>query len=171
MTERQWLEIYRETVHSLYGYTAKRTGGNRELTEDIVQESYLRALDHWRRKEIPDSPLAWLKRVSRNILIDSLRQKKWYSEPDLDLYPDQETATAEGRLKSLEIFAAVSSQGRKKAAILEAFYFEGMSVREIAGEMNLSERAVEGQLRRARRSLKARFPELNTTGGKDENHE
>jgi hypothetical protein len=25
----------------------KRTGGNQALTEDIVKESYLRALDHW----------------------------------------------------------------------------------------------------------------------------
>ena len=44
MLEQQWLQIYRETVHPLYGYMAKRTGGDRALTEDIVQESYLRAL-------------------------------------------------------------------------------------------------------------------------------
>lgn len=69
MTEQQWLKIYRETVHPLYGYMARRTRGNRELSEDIVQESYLRALDNWKRKTMPDSPLAWLKRVARNVLM------------------------------------------------------------------------------------------------------
>jgi hypothetical protein len=53
VTEQQWLKMYRETVHPLYGYMAKRTEGIRELTEDIVQESYLRTLDNWKRKSVP----------------------------------------------------------------------------------------------------------------------
>jgi RNA polymerase sigma-70 factor (ECF subfamily) len=168
VTEQQWLKIYQKTVHPLYGYMARRTRGNRELTEDIIQESYLRALDNWNRKTVPDSPLAWLRRVARNILIDYLRQKKWDNKVDLDLIPDSGNQTSEDQFKSLEIFFAISSLGRKKAKILEAFYYEGMSVREIANEMVISERAVEGQLRRARQSLKSLLPELKPNGGKNE---
>ena len=168
MTEQQWLNIYKETIHPLYGYMAKRTGGNRELTEDIVQESYLRALDNWKLKDMPDSPLAWLKRVARNILVDFLRQKKWNSKVSLDnehLKLDQEP---KDQIKSLETFLAISSLGQKKARILEAFYYDGMSVREITSEMNISERAVEGKLRRARQSLKSLLPDLKPSGGKNE---
>ena len=168
MTEQQWLKIYRETVHPLYGYMARRTKGNRELSEDIVQESYLRALDNWKRKAMPDSPLAWLKRVARNVLIDYLRQKRWVNEEDMNNNPDTKNPTAEDQFKSLEIFLAISSLGRKKAKILEAFYYDGMSVREIAHSMAVSERAVEGQLRRARQSLKSLLPELKPNGGKNE---
>lgn len=168
MTEQQWLKIYRETVHPLYGYMAKRTGGNRELTEDIVQESYLRALGHWNRKTAPDSPLAWLKRVARNLLIDFLRQKKWDRKVDLDLISDKGHRSSEDQTKSLEMFLAVTSLGRKKAKIIEAFYYDGMSVREVAKEMAISERAVEGQLRRARQSLKSLLPDSNSNGGKNE---
>ena len=168
MTEQQWLEIYRETVHPVYGYVARRTGGNRALTEDIVQEAYLRALDSWNRKPRPDSPLAWLKRVARNILVDFMRQKKWDSGVDLDHHSDTDSRTPEDRFTSLEIFAAISSLGRKKAKILEAFYYEGKNAREIANEMAISERAVEGQLRRARQSLKPLLPDLKTNGGKNE---
>lgn len=168
MTEEQWLKTYRETIHPLYGYTAMRTGGNRELTEDIVQESYLRALNDWNRKTAPDSPLAWLKRVARNILIDYLRQKRWESKVEVSLNPDTGHQTSEGQLKSLEMFLAISSLGRKKAKILDAFYYEGMSVREIANEMAISERAVEARLRRARQSLKSKLPNLKLNGGKNE---
>ena len=154
MTEQQWLKTYRETVHPLYGYMAKRTGGIRELTEDIVQESYLRALNNWKRKTLPDSPLAWLKRVARNILVDYLRQKRWGKKLDLDLNPGPGNQTPQDQFKSLEIFLAISSLGRKKAKIIEAFYYEGMSVREIATIMAIWEREVEGQLRRVRKSLK-----------------
>jgi RNA polymerase sigma-70 factor (ECF subfamily) len=168
MTEQQWLKIYRETIHPLYGYTAKRTGGIRELTEDIVQESYLRALHNWKRKTLPDSPIAWLKRVAHNILVDYLRQKKWDYKSDFDLNPGTHKPGSQDQFKSLEIFLAISSLGRKKAKILEAFYYDGKSMKEIANTMAISERAVEGQLRRARQSLRSLLPELTTNGGKNE---
>jgi DNA-directed RNA polymerase specialized sigma24 family protein len=41
--------------------------------------------------------------------------------------------------------------------ILEAFYFDEKSVREIAGERSISERAVEGRLHRAREKLKRKL--------------
>lgn len=160
MTEQQWLKIYRETVHPLFGYLARRIGGNRELTEDIVQEAYLRALESWKHKSLPDSSLAWLKRVARNILVDYLRKKKWDRRVDSNPQPDTSQRTQKDAIRSLEVFSAISSLGRKKAKILEAFYYEGMSVREIAEAMSISERAVEGHLRRARRSLKSRLPGL-----------
>ena len=42
-----------------------------------------------------------------------------------------------------------------------------MSVREIAGEMAVTERAVEGLLRRARGSLRSLLPDPRDNGGKD----
>ena len=171
MTEQQWLKIYRDTVHSLYGYMAGRIGWNRELTEDIVQESYLRALDSWKRKAVPASPLAWLKRVARNILIDFLRQKRRDRQVDMNLQSDPGQKTSEDTVQSLEVFSAISSLGRKKALILEAFYYEGRSVREIAAEMAISTRAVEGCLRRARQALRSLLPESKTDGGEhDQEH-
>jgi RNA polymerase sigma-70 factor, ECF subfamily len=168
VTEMQWLTIYRETVHPLYGYLARRTGGIRELSEDVVQETYLRALGSWGSKGAPNQPLAWLKRVALNILIDHLRRSKGAYRVELD--PDAETGgeSAHDPAKSLDICLAVAALGGRKAKALEAFYFDGMSVRQIASEMAISERAVEGLLRRARRSLKTRLPEFNDNGG---NHE
>jgi RNA polymerase sigma-70 factor (ECF subfamily) len=165
--EQQWLQIYRETVHPLYGYLARRTGGDRALTEDIVQESYLRALASWKHKTVPDTPLAWLKHVARNILIDHLRRSKWDVKAGPAPYVDADHRTPADDFESLEIFRAIASLGRKRARILEAFYYDGMSVREIAGEMVLSERAVEGLLRRARQSLRSLFPDPKSGGGKD----
>ena len=165
MTEQQWLKTYEETVRPLYGYMAKRTGGNRELTEDVVQESFLRALDTWRLRAVPDCPLAWLKRVARNILIDYLRQKKRDSPIDLDSHSAACPKAPGDQFESLEIFLAISALGRKKARALEAFYYDGLSVREIAAELAVSERAVEGLLRRARRSLKALLPDSKPDGG------
>lgn len=168
MTEKQWLKMYQDTVHPLYGYVSKRTGGIRELTEDIVQESYLRALNNWNRKSLPESPQAWLQRVARNILIDYVRKKKGDRKLDTNLNPGSSSHRSKEPFQSLDTFLAISSLGRKKAKILEAFYYDGMSVREIAKTMEISERAVEGKLRRARQSLKSLLPEIKSNGGKNE---
>jgi len=165
MTEQQLMKIYQETIHPLYGYMARRTGGNRELTEDIVQESYLRALDSWKSGAPPDIPLAWLKRVARNVLIDYLRQKKREYKSEGDLGSNAGQPTAEDQFESLELFLAITSLGRRKARVIEAFYYDGMKVREIADEMAISDRAVEGYLRRARQALKSLLPDSEVDGG------
>lgn len=167
MLDEQWLALYRETVRPLYGYTAKRTGGDRALTEDIVQETYLRALDSWGPRALPDAPLAWLMRVARNLLIDHLRHMKKAVPAEWGSAAGSEPGTAGDEFVSLELFLALTSLGRKKAAVLEAFYYDGKSVREIAAERGLSEKAVEGLLRRARQALKALLPERRPEG---ENH-
>jgi DNA-directed RNA polymerase specialized sigma24 family protein len=43
---------------------------------------------------------------------------------------------------------------RADADVLEAFYFDGQTVSEMAAARTMSERAVEGRLRRARGKLK-----------------
>jgi len=118
----------------------------------------LRALDSWKTRSVPDVPLAWLKQVARNILIDYLRSKKWTADAGPAGVDDVEARTPADEFESLEIFLAIASLGRRKARAIEAFYFDGLSVREIAGEMAVSERAVEGLLRRARGSLRAVLP-------------
>jgi RNA polymerase sigma factor (sigma-70 family) len=148
----------------LYGYMAKRTGGDRALTEDVVQESYLRALDSWKRKAVPEEPLAWLKQVARNILIDYLRRKKWDAGSGSERHEGVDPRTPADEFESLELVLAIAALGRKKARALEAFYFDGLSVREIAAEMAVSARAVEGLLRRARGSLRAVLPDPRPQG-------
>jgi RNA polymerase sigma-70 factor (ECF subfamily) len=165
VTEQQLMAIYQDTVHPLYRYMAKRTGGNRELTEDIVQESFLRALASWRTGAPPGSPLAWLKRVARNILIDALRRTKGERKHRADLEPAADGPPAADPFESLELFLAIASLGRKKARVIEAFYYDGLSVKEIAAEMAISARAVEGYLRRARQALRSLLPESKTDGG------
>jgi DNA-directed RNA polymerase specialized sigma24 family protein len=50
------------------------------------------------------------------------------------------------------------------ADVLEAFYFEGQSVTEIAAARSLSERVVEGRLRRARAKLKSKLARIVRKG-------
>ncbi len=53
---------------------------NYDLARDIVQDTLLAALHHWKLHGIPDNPTAWLYSVAKNKTIDWLRREKLVAE-------------------------------------------------------------------------------------------
>lgn len=49
---------------------------NLETAEDVVQQTFLTAIENWTNKGIPDSPSDWLFLVARNRAIDLIRKNK-----------------------------------------------------------------------------------------------
>ena len=154
LPEQALLQIYAGTIRPLYRYLSKRVGGDVALAEDLVQDTWMRALDTWPSRGVPDEPLAWLVRVARNSLVDHFRRvtPQLVDPARLDLENVAFTPDAPD-------LASVVSWGlarlrRRHSIVLEAFYFDGRTMREIAAELKTTERAVEGALRRARAKLK-----------------
>ena len=49
---------------------------NLETAEDVVQQTFIDAMNVWKLKGIPDNPSAWLFRVAKNKAIDIIRRNK-----------------------------------------------------------------------------------------------
>jgi RNA polymerase sigma-70 factor (ECF subfamily) len=69
---------------------------NLELSEDVVQETFISAVQSWGLKGLPDNPSAWLMQVARNKAIDALRKNKHstqidFSDPDRKLLQSEYT--------------------------------------------------------------------------------
>jgi RNA polymerase sigma-70 factor (ECF subfamily) len=150
--------IYRETVDALYGYASRRCGGARQQAEDVTQEAWLRAVREWPRSGLPDNPLAWLTTVTRNLILNQLRR----AEPlDIDAVPAAVVAAALERDEagdSAEVAGIVNHALERippaEARLIEQFHFERRRMAQLAEEYGISERAVEGRLRRARERLR-----------------
>jgi RNA polymerase sigma-70 factor (ECF subfamily) len=168
VTDEQIRSIYRETVDGLYGYVSRRCGGDRDLAEDITQETWLRAVRDWSRKGVPESPIAWLTTVARNQLLNLLQKKQMV--PLEIVTPDEMlNAIDDGRACESADIAAIVNRAlarlpEAQSRLLEAFHYEKCRVAQIADSFGISERAVEGRLRRARESLRK---ELETALGAD----
>ena len=163
--ERRWLACYRETIGPLWTYVARRTAGDRALCEDVVQEAWLRALGAWAGRGVPRDPLAWLRTTARNLLANHHRRRgpvAASAEIERALAP-----AGDGPPPSADAVAALhlalDRLRRGPARLIEAFHLEGRDVASIARELGVSERAVEGRLRRARSALRrALAPYLET---------
>jgi RNA polymerase sigma-70 factor (ECF subfamily) len=158
MDETTLIQTYRDTVQDVYRFVSIRCGGDGALAEDVTQETWLRAVKAWRNQGMPDHPLAWLKTVARNLLSNHFRRLPPISLETLP--PDWSRLLSEnGRRADDPDHAVLLSWGLARmkpsqARLLEAFHLDGRAVRDIAADLGISERAVEGRLRRARLKLR-----------------
>ena len=59
----------------LYG-AAVRASGNRDRAQDLVQETYRIAFEHWRTLRDPAACRAWLLRILHNTHMDEIRRSR-----------------------------------------------------------------------------------------------
>jgi RNA polymerase sigma-70 factor (ECF subfamily) len=169
-TEADLERIYDEHVDTLYGFVSRRCGGQRELAEDVTQETWFRAVREWRAKGLPGTPLAWLTTVARNLLLNLLRRREHISldgvSPAEVLAAVEDNAVAESVEVASLVNCALARIPSGEARLLEAFHYEQRKVSQLAESYGISERAIEGRLRRARERLRHELTmALNASGG------
>jgi RNA polymerase sigma-70 factor (ECF subfamily) len=163
----------------LYHFCLYRVGRNRHLCEEVVQETLLRALRDLERYEperAGNNIFPWLTGLARNEIQRALgREKGAVSLDALWARMDQELLAVFSRLEA-EPFADELLQREETRDLvnatmsqlpphyreaLEAKYVTGKSVRDLAASWNVTEKAVESQLSRARKAFRATFLALS----------
>ena len=69
--------LFRNEYAKVIAILTKRYGVSHiEDIEDVVQETFIKAMQVWGYKTVPDNPTAWLLKVAGNGMIDLLRRQK-----------------------------------------------------------------------------------------------
>ena len=155
-TEDEIRRIYRDTIDDLYGFVSRRCDGDRDLAEDITQETWLRAVRAWRVDGVPQRELSWLATVAARLLSNHFRRpmtELFYEEAHGALSSGDTERENRVNARSL-VQRALAKLPQAQTRLLQAFHYERRGVAEIAAAAGLSERAVEGRLRRARQRLR-----------------
>jgi RNA polymerase sigma-70 factor (ECF subfamily) len=71
--------LFREE-HGRAVATLIRVTGDFDLAEEAVQDAFVRALQTWPERGVPDNPGAWITTTARNGAIDRLRRRKRLTE-------------------------------------------------------------------------------------------
>ncbi len=51
-----------------------------DLVEDMVQVAMLEAMHAWKQRGVPENPAAWIHRVAKNRILDTMRREKTHEK-------------------------------------------------------------------------------------------
>jgi RNA polymerase sigma-70 factor, ECF subfamily len=158
-------ELHREHSRALWRFVLGLTGGDRERTEDVVQETMLRA---WRNPGAVDghagSPRAWLFTVARRIVIDDWRSARRRAEITTADPPEPATADGTDRILQAWLVAdALQDLSADHRRVIVECYYRGRSVAEAAAALGIAEGTVKSRCHYAIRSLAIALQERGVT--------
>lgn len=152
------LDRHKQVVYSYIYFTVR----NRELTEDIFQETFIKAIVTIKQGRYTETGKfrAWISRIAHNLIIDYFRQKKNENtisndEAPVDLLnnPSLCDGTVEDRIVRLQITSdirkLISFLPDSQREVLEMRYYQDLSFKEIAEQTGVSINTALGRMRYA----------------------
>ncbi|MCI5603226.1 MAG: RNA polymerase sigma factor [Lachnospiraceae bacterium] len=156
MTDNEMTEIYNRNVLSVYrlcfSYLKNVTD-----TEDIVQETFVKAFMRDKAFENERHEKGWLIMTAGNLCKDLLSHW-WRKNRNLD---DYETLQAKAGFDIDETFIEIMKLPPKYKTVIYMYYYEEYSTREISEILKKNKSTVCSLLKRGREILKERLGENN----------
>lgn len=153
-------ETYQEELPRVYGYVAYQVASHEEA-EDLTQQTFERALAHWRDFDDRRATITtWLLVIARNLVVDHYRARSRrpstvsldeLSEAQLNLSGYSDPALGVGP----ELDAALAGLGERERELIALRYGADLSGPQIASVTGLSVANVQQILSRTLRRLRA----------------
>src|SRR5438270_3095042 len=154
--------LYEQYANQIFRYCLHQLG-SREEAEDAVQSTFLNAFRGLKRGVVPELEAAWLFKIAHNVCLSrrrsSWRRERVESPADFQVVEELTPAPSRGadELIGLQDVLEQMPESQRRAILLREW--QGLSYREIAAELELSQGAVETLIFRARRALAAGLEE------------
>ena len=151
-------DLYERYARQIYAYCHHQLG-NREEAEDAMQSTFLNAFRGFKRGVDPEFESAWLYKIAQNVCLtrqrSSSRRRRVESPGDLDAIQDILPSHEVDSDELIGLPEALQGLPKQQQRALLLREWQGLSYKEIADELALTQAAVETLLFRARRSLAA----------------
>lgn len=163
---------YHERIYTFIWHSLQ----SKEASEDLTQETFIRAWESLSSLKSNDSFQAWLHQIARRLCLDKLRRTQWETpmstianhdgqeasdseaESELELgnenLPDPEQIALENELKTA-VRVAVNKLSQPLREVVVLHYLEGLSVDEVSKILDIPIGTVLSRLARARESLRS----------------
>ena len=155
-------ELYQTTYKSVF-YHAQQILKNEQDVEDAVSEAYMRAYENLAKLQDPALFQAWVNRIVTNLSMNMLRDDRYRDAPSFDdegffyepVAADADTPNMVLDRKGTEeiVGGMIEALPEVQRTTVILYYYDEMSVPEIAKAMDCSEGTVKSRLNYARKNL------------------
>lgn len=175
-------EIYKISSPAVYK-TIRVLIKDEDTVYDILQDTYVKAFTRLDQLQNPDKLIPWLKMIANNLAKDWLKKSKpvfftdIYGGEELEDIPFEESI--EDVRSELNPEMAMDQQEAKRLVmeildhlpedqrvVIGMFYYEEMSVKDIAQTLEVSENTVKSRLSYGRKKIKEQVLDLEKRGTK-----
>lgn len=169
-------ELYEKMYDKLYFFALKNVR-SKEDAEDIVQEAFMKALESLSELNSSESFSGWIYSVTYNLCIDKMRGGKrvarFETEDDRDnaiensalnepvMVPEDYMQNEEIKRQIKDVIDGLRPDLR---SVIILFYYDQMSMAEVAETMGISESSVKTKLFSARKRIKTKLRALGMNG-------
>lgn len=161
MTDKELEQIYNEAYKAVY-WTAMSLLKNEADAEDIVQDTFVTLIESYDSIKDKSKVTSWLKKTAANKCLDRLKLAKtdnmdeeFFDSVEAvpeDFLPDSIVESEAARKVVVDIINNSLSDDIRRTLIL--FYFDDMSIKEIAVALGVPEGTVSRRLNFARNKIK-----------------
>lgn len=147
--------LIEQNYSALQGYSRYLTGGNKQDSEDLLQDTLLKALKNQDKFDGKNFP-GWAHLIMKNTFINNYRSKRRKTTFCMSTFPTSssydrpipETVSDKIRIEQIERHLSKSENG-----ILLLKYAQGFKYRELADEKGIPEGTVKTKIFHARKKI------------------
>lgn len=172
-------ELYNNTYNTVY-YVVKSIVVNEDTTMDIVQDAYMKAFTNMDKLKSPEAFVTWLKLIATNVAKDYVKKKKPLlfsemlapdDEDDEPQFPDMTISispeeTLDKEVKKQLLWDIINDLSEEQRITVSMFYFQQMTVVQIADNLKTSTGTIKSRLNYARKKIEAKVLDLEKQGTK-----
>jgi RNA polymerase sigma-70 factor (ECF subfamily) len=176
--QRAFDDFFNGYFGRLYRFALVRLGDDTHGAEDAVQKTLSRAVENLQHFRGEAALFTWLCQICRNVIADAFRAKDRprgvvvpFEESDeiraalesisaLPIYDPEQSAMDEQLQRAVQL--VLDYLPRRYGDVLEWKYMQGLSVKEIAGRLQIAPKAAESMLNRARVAFRDGFAAISS---------
>ena len=151
------LALYDRALPQVYGYLRARTPSD-AMAEDLTAETFLAAVQAVNDNKVPQMTIAWLVTVARNKLVDHWRRA---AREERSLQAVETTDVVDDDLdihfERMRAHDVLNELGAHHRSALTLRYLDGLSVPEVATQLDRTVHATEALLVRARNAFRVLY--------------
>lgn len=142
-----------------------QTCGNKELSDDLAQETFLKAYTNLGSFKNLSNFSTWLYRIAYNVFYDYIRSRKETEELDTSQVDSLYSTRQKDIEQKMDIYRALAQLKEIERTCITLFYMEDVSIEKIAGITGCPAGTVKSHLSRGKEKM-ATYLKQNGYDGK-----
>lgn len=131
-----------------------QTLGDAMLSDDLAQETFIRAYAHLPSFKGLSSFSTWIFRIAYRVFYDEMRSRRSRNERLADWeYAESEWPEDRAIAQKIDIYRAMQRLSPDERAVVQLFYLEDMALNRVADILHMPSGTVKSHLMRARQKL------------------